>query len=78
VWLYNNPVRENGFVKSDYQVKLVDGIPLDAGRVTISLPSDLPEVDDDTVWYLRLDTWLPTAPQVRPFLVGIWVVLEKC
>ncbi|KAL3458963.1 hypothetical protein BJX64DRAFT_210728 [Aspergillus heterothallicus] len=67
VWLYNNPVRVNGFVQQDYRVKLVDGIPLDAGRVTIRLPSDLPEVDDDTVWYIRLDTWLPTAPQTPSF-----------
>ncbi|KAL2865016.1 uncharacterized protein BJX67DRAFT_383232 [Aspergillus lucknowensis] len=67
VWLYNNPVRELGNVQADYQVRLRDGIPSDAGRVTVTLPSDLPEVDDDTVWYLRLDTWLPTAPQMPSF-----------
>ncbi|KAL4882268.1 hypothetical protein BJY04DRAFT_187565 [Aspergillus karnatakaensis] len=67
LWLYNNPVREAGFVKSDYQVKLEGNIPSDAGSVTFTLPDDLPEVDDDTVWYLRLDTWLPTAPQTPTF-----------
>ncbi|KAL4787026.1 hypothetical protein BJX76DRAFT_354636 [Aspergillus varians] len=63
LFLYNNPVREQGFVQSEYQVKLQDGIPADAGSVTFSLPTDLPEVADDTVWYIRLATYLPTAPQ---------------
>ncbi|KAL2827958.1 hypothetical protein BDW59DRAFT_53301 [Aspergillus cavernicola] len=64
LWLHNNPVLDMGFVKSDYQLKLQDGIPNTAGRITFSLPDDLPDVDDDTVWYLRLDTYLPTAPQM--------------
>ncbi|KAL4984429.1 hypothetical protein BDW68DRAFT_18896 [Aspergillus falconensis] len=64
LWLHNNPVRNLGFVDSDYQVKIQDGIPSDATSVTFSLPDDLPEVDDDTVWYLRLDTVLATAPQM--------------
>lgn len=49
---------------SEYQVKLQDGIPSDAGSLTFELPDDLPEVGDDSVWYLRLNTYLPTAPQV--------------
>ncbi|KAL4819768.1 hypothetical protein BDW67DRAFT_154093 [Aspergillus spinulosporus] len=64
LWLHNNPVRNLGFVNSDYQVKIQDGISSDATSVTFTLPDDLPEVADDTVWYLRLDTYLPTAPQM--------------
>ncbi|CBF73856.1 hypothetical protein AN8086.2 [Aspergillus nidulans FGSC A4] len=64
LWLHNNPVRNMGFVNSDYQVKIQDGISSDATSVTFTLPDDLPEVADDTVWYLRLDTYLPTAPQM--------------
>ncbi|BCS24974.1 uncharacterized protein APUU_41418S [Aspergillus puulaauensis] len=65
LWLHNNPVRQPaGFVTSEYQVKLQDGIPSDAGSVTFELPDDLPEVGDDSVWYLRLNTYLPTAPQM--------------
>ncbi|KAL4914670.1 hypothetical protein BDW62DRAFT_190077 [Aspergillus aurantiobrunneus] len=67
LWLYNNPVREQGFVNWESRVKVQGEIPSDADSVTFSLPADLPEVEDDTVWYLRLDTTLPTAPQMPSF-----------
>ncbi|KAL4929777.1 uncharacterized protein BDV17DRAFT_260981 [Aspergillus undulatus] len=67
LWLYNNPVRDLGFVNADYRVKIQDGISPDAKSVSFQLPEDLPEVEDDTVWYLRLDTYLPTAPQMPSF-----------
>lgn len=55
---------------------------MDAGSVTFELPDDLPEVGDDSVWYLRLNTYLPTAPQVcRRVLSVIWrllMLLARC
>lgn len=76
LWLHNNPVRNMGFVNSDYKVKIQDGISSDATSVIFTLPDDLPEVADDTVWYLRLDTYLPTAPQVRPLLCNTRVDVD--
>lgn len=64
IWLYNNPVRVPNSLTSDYRGKVIDGISPNTTRVTITLPANLPEVEDDTVWYLRLDTYLPSAPQV--------------
>ncbi|KAL4794987.1 hypothetical protein BDV19DRAFT_363866 [Aspergillus venezuelensis] len=67
LWLYNNPVHDMGFVNADEQLKVQNGIPADATSVTFQIPSDLPEVNDDSVWYLRLDTYLPNAPQMPTF-----------
>lgn len=64
VWLYNNPVRDRGAITFDQSIPLVDGIPESAGRVTATIPADLPGVNDTSLWYLRLDTTLSTAPQV--------------
>ncbi|KAL3476500.1 hypothetical protein BJX99DRAFT_141183 [Aspergillus californicus] len=64
LWLWNNPFRGAGYVTTwDARVQVKDGIPADADSVTFSVPDDLPAVNDDTVWYLRLDTTVPDAPQ---------------
>lgn len=67
VWLVNNPVRNRDFVSWDQRVKITDGVSEDGGEVTITIPDDLPAVNDDSVWYLRVDTVLSTAPQVSLF-----------
>ncbi|KAI9924185.1 hypothetical protein AWENTII_003112 [Aspergillus wentii] len=63
VWLYNNPVRAPNTVNFDQSIKITDGIPEKDGAVTITIPN-VPAVKDDSVWYLRLGTDLPTAPQM--------------
>lgn len=68
VWLYNNPVRDRNKILFDQSLQLVHGIPESAGSVTITIPVDLPEVNDPSVWYLRLATSLSTAPQVCSFV----------
>ncbi|KAL4904348.1 hypothetical protein BDW74DRAFT_29536 [Aspergillus multicolor] len=65
LWLYNNPVSVMNGVKSDAEIKIrQNDIPSNATSVTFTVPTDLPEVDDETVWYLRLSTSLNTAPQM--------------
>ncbi|KAB8078123.1 hypothetical protein BDV29DRAFT_166928 [Aspergillus leporis] len=61
--LYNNPVR-NPEVHWDQEVLVKKEIPEADGYVTIVIPQDLPEVADDSVWYLRFSTSLNTAPQM--------------
>ncbi|KAE8147828.1 hypothetical protein BDV25DRAFT_159550 [Aspergillus avenaceus] len=63
VRLYNNPVR-NPEVSWDETVNVKGNITESDGAVSITIPTDLPEVADDSVWYLRLDTSLSTAPQM--------------
>lgn len=48
----------------DAQAKVVDRIPGTAKNVTVTIPADLPKVEDDSNWYLRVDTVLVNAPQV--------------
>jgi hypothetical protein len=64
VWLYNNPTRNMGNLGYDAQAKVVDRIPGTAKNVTVTIPADLPKVEDDSNWYLRVDTVLVNAPQV--------------
>ncbi|KAI9039429.1 uncharacterized protein KD926_009443 [Aspergillus affinis] len=64
VWLYNNPVRNRDVVSWDKRVKITDGVNEHNGKVTITVPKNLPTVKDDSVWYLRVDTVLSTAPQM--------------
>ncbi|OJJ80334.1 uncharacterized protein ASPGLDRAFT_69435 [Aspergillus glaucus CBS 516.65] len=64
VWLYNNPVRNLDTINYDHQVKLTDGFSEKDGKVSITIPEDLPTVDDESVWYLRLSGSLSTAPQM--------------
>lgn len=64
VWLYNNPVRHRDTISFDQQVKVTDGIPESAGAVDDKIPKTLPPVTDGSVWYLRVGTWLSTAPQL--------------
>lgn len=67
VWLYNNPVRDLDTIDYSASVKIAQGINATSGVVNVKIPTNLPHVKDETVWYLRLDTSLDTAPQVRPF-----------
>lgn len=64
LWLYNNPVHDMGFADWDKQVPINKNISAEARSVTFSIPTDLPPVDDDSLWYLRLSASLPRAPQV--------------
>ena len=64
VWLYNNPVRDLNTINYDKEIKLKDGFSEKDGAVTITIPEDLPAVNDDSVWYLRLSGSLSTAPQM--------------
>ncbi|OQD78300.1 hypothetical protein PENDEC_c001G03865 [Penicillium decumbens] len=64
VWLYNNPVRDRDTINFDERMQIVSGIAESAGVVDVKIPEDLPQVRNDSVWYLRLDTALSTAPQM--------------
>lgn len=64
MWLYNNPVRVPNSVNYDQELKLKDGFSEKDGNVTITIPKNLPTVNDDSVWYLRLSGSLSTAPQM--------------
>jgi len=64
VWLYNNPVRDRDTINFDERMQIASGIAESAGVVDVKIPEDLPQVRNDSVWYLRLDTALSTAPQV--------------
>ncbi|PLB35337.1 uncharacterized protein BDW47DRAFT_128270 [Aspergillus candidus] len=64
VWLYNNLSRDRDNINFDERVKVQGDIAESDGAVTITIPNDLPAVDDKTVWYLRLDTTLINAPQM--------------
>lgn len=80
VWLYNNPVRKLDTISFDQSIKITGGIKEKAGLVNVTIPKDLPKVKDSSLWYLRIDTSLSTAPQVCFFLfcgVGVtyfWAV----
>lgn len=64
LWLYNNPRQiPNGF-GYDQRIQITTGIKESSGKTTFTVPKNLPAVKDKTVWYLRLDTSLDTAPQV--------------
>ena len=65
VWLYNNPVRDLNTISFDQSLKLKGGIRESDGAVTVTIPKNVTDVKDDSVWYLRLDTSLSNAPQVR-------------
>jgi hypothetical protein len=64
VWLYNNPVRNLDTISFDQSIKITDGIKEKAGLVDVTIPKDLPQVKDGSLWYLRVGTSLSTAPQV--------------
>ncbi|KAF7113835.1 hypothetical protein CNMCM5793_004890 [Aspergillus hiratsukae] len=64
VLLYNNPVRGPNYVTFDQSTMIQQGIKEQDGKVTITVPAELPAVNDDSVWYLRVQTVLETAPQM--------------
>lgn len=74
VWLYNNPVRNLDTISFDQSIKITAGIKEKAGLVDITIPKDLPQVKDGSLWYLRVATSLSTAPQVCffSFLFFFW------
>jgi hypothetical protein len=78
VFLYNNPVRNLDAIHFDAQIKIAGDIPESAGKVDVKIPKNLPKVKDGSVWYLRLDTTLATAPQVSNFFgsraLASWVL----
>ncbi|KKK19864.1 hypothetical protein AOCH_000569 [Aspergillus ochraceoroseus] len=64
VWLANNPVIVPNGVHTDYYAKIAGPFPESEGRISVTIPRDLPAVQAETLWYLRLDTDLPDTPQV--------------
>lgn len=64
VWLYNNPVRNLDTINFDKRIQIASGISGSAGVVDVTIPKNLPQVKDGSLWYLRIDTSLSTAPQV--------------
>jgi hypothetical protein len=76
VWLYNNPVRNLDVISFDQSIKITGGVKEKAGVVSVTIPKNLPEVKDGSVWYLRVGTSLSTAPQVCfLFLYSLLLVL---
>ncbi|KAL4804996.1 hypothetical protein BDV18DRAFT_23641 [Aspergillus unguis] len=70
LWLYYNPVHDLGFANWDHQITIDNAIPPGSNSVTFSIPTDLPADTDEMLWYLRLSTYLPDAPQI-PSLFNI-------
>ncbi|RJE27432.1 hypothetical protein PHISCL_00166 [Aspergillus sclerotialis] len=68
VWLYNNPVRNRDLISFDHSMPLLRDIPESDGGMSITIPADLPDVSDSSVWYLRVQTTLSNAPQVCSFV----------
>ncbi|KAJ6120968.1 hypothetical protein N7523_005248 [Penicillium sp. IBT 18751x] len=64
VWLYNNPVRNLDTIDFDQRIRIASGIDGSAGKVDVTIPKNLPHVKDGSVWYLRIDTSLSSAPQM--------------
>ncbi|KAJ5872660.1 uncharacterized protein N7529_005013 [Penicillium soppii] len=64
VWLYNNPVRKLDTISFDQSIKITSGIKEKAGVVDVTIPKNLPDVKDGSLWYLRVGTSLSTAPQM--------------
>ncbi|KAJ5351715.1 hypothetical protein N7452_000689 [Penicillium brevicompactum] len=64
VWLYNNPVRKQDTISFDQSIKITSGIKEKAGVVDVTIPKNLPQVKEGSLWYLRVQTSLSTAPQM--------------
>ncbi|CAI7566696.1 unnamed protein product [Penicillium bialowiezense] len=71
VWLYNNPVRDRDNVHFDQSIKITSGFKEKAGAVDVTIPKNLPEVENGSLWYLRVQASLSTAPQLAT--VTCWV-----
>ena len=75
VWLYNNPVRNLDTISFDQSIKIAGGINETAGVVDVTIPKNLPAVQDGSLWYLRIGTSLSTAPQVCFLLFSFFFFL---
>ncbi|KAJ5912500.1 hypothetical protein N7504_001383 [Penicillium tannophilum] len=64
VWLYNNPVRDRDTISFAQSIKIEQGINATCGHIYVKIPAKLPAVQHGDLWYLRLDTYLETAPQM--------------
>ncbi|KAJ6111003.1 hypothetical protein N7486_003238 [Penicillium sp. IBT 16267x] len=64
VWLYNNPVRNRDTISFTESIKIEQGINATCGHIYVKIPEKLPAVQDESLWYLRLDSSLDTAPQM--------------
>ncbi|KAJ5332707.1 hypothetical protein N7541_002515 [Penicillium brevicompactum] len=64
VWLYNNPVRKQDTISFDQSIKITSGIKEKAGVIDVTIPKNLPQVKEGSLWYLRVQTSLSTAPQM--------------
>jgi hypothetical protein len=62
--MYNNPQLGPSGVTAEQTVILYGGIKEEDGKFRAQIPKSLPDVKDDSLWYLRIETVLETAPQV--------------
>lgn len=60
-------MRKLDTISFDKSIKITGGIKEKAGLVDVTIPKDLPQVKDGSLWYLRIDTSLSTAPQASFF-----------
>lgn len=78
IFLYNNPVRNLDVIDYDQSIKIATQVDGTSGTINVKIPSNLPKVKNDTVWYLRLDTDLATAPQVCFFFFFFFFKTFTC
>ncbi|KAJ5226304.1 hypothetical protein N7468_007529 [Penicillium chermesinum] len=64
IFLYNNPVRNRDVIDFDQSIKIATGVDGSSGAIDVKIPAHIPKVKDGDVWYLRVGTELPTAPQM--------------
>ncbi|KAF4216909.1 hypothetical protein CNMCM8980_007959 [Aspergillus fumigatiaffinis] len=62
--MYNNPQLGPSGVTAEQTVILYGGIKEEDGKFRAQIPKSLPDVKDDSLWYLRIETVLETAPQM--------------
>ncbi|KAF4159536.1 hypothetical protein CNMCM8927_003123 [Aspergillus lentulus] len=62
--MYNNPQPGPTGVNVEQTVILYGVIKEEDGKFRAEIPKSLPDVKDDSLWYLRIEAVLETAPQM--------------
>lgn len=57
-------MRKQDTISFDQSIKITSGIKEKAGVIDVTIPKNLPQVKEGSLWYLRVQTSLSTAPQV--------------
>lgn len=65
LWLVNAPTRNLDTINFEHSVIFRKEVDEAKGTVGWTVPKNLPKVEDSSLWYLRLDATLATAPQVN-------------